>query len=95
MWSPRVALLGFVAQLPFMSSPPAGIPSLGMSEFNLKTGKDRFSPKDLVELPRPDTGKANAAGDLVLTFVSKYSFKDKKWVQIFPSFLAFASFVDL
>jgi hypothetical protein len=95
MWSPRVALLGFVAQLPFMSSPPAGIPSREMSEFNLKTGKDRFSPKDLIELPRPDTGKANPAGDLVLTYVAKYSFKDKKWVQTSPKFLAFAYFVDL
>jgi hypothetical protein len=47
-------------------------------EFKLKLGEDRFSPKDLIELPRPDTGKANAAGDLVLASVSKYSFEDKK-----------------
>jgi hypothetical protein len=78
VWFPRVALLGFAAQLPFMSSPPAGIPSREMSGFNLKTGKDRFSPKDLIELPRPDAGKANAAGDLVLASLSKYSFEDKK-----------------
>ena len=78
MWFSRAALLGFAAQLPFMSSPPAGIPSRNMSEFNLKTGNDRFSPKDLVELPRPGAGQANAAGDLVLVSASRYSFDDKK-----------------
>jgi hypothetical protein len=61
-----------------MSSPPASIPSPMIREFELKTGNDRFSPKDLIELPRPDTGKANAAGDLVLVSVSKYSFEDKE-----------------
>jgi hypothetical protein len=49
-----------------------------MSEFNLKTGNDRFSPKDLVELPRPGAGQANAAGDLVLVSASRYSFEDKE-----------------
>ena len=78
MWFPHVALLGLAAQLPFMSSPPAGIPSHKMSEFNLKTGDDRFTPKDLIELPRPGAGQANAAGDLVLASVSRYSFNDKK-----------------
>lgn len=76
MWFPRVALLGFAAQLPFMSSPPAEMSKI--REFSLKTGEDRFSPKSLIELPRPDAGKANAAGDLVLASVSRYSFEDKK-----------------
>ena len=78
MWFPHVALLGLAAQLPFMSSPPAGISSPEMSEFNLKTGDDRFTPKDLIELPRPGAGQANAAGDLVFASVSRYSFNDKK-----------------
>jgi hypothetical protein len=46
-------------------------------EFSLKAGNGRFTPKDLIELPRPDAGKANVAGDLVLVSVSKYSFADK------------------
>ncbi|KAI0057861.1 alpha/beta-hydrolase [Artomyces pyxidatus] len=47
-------------------------------EFNLKVGSDRFTPKDLIELERPGAGVANAAGDLVLVPVSKYSFEEKK-----------------
>jgi len=47
-------------------------------EFSFKAGHDEFTPKDLIELPRPNVGKANAAGDLVLASVSKYSFADKK-----------------
>ncbi|KAF8272175.1 alpha/beta-hydrolase [Lactarius quietus] len=46
--------------------------------FAFKVGNDRFTPQDLVELPRPGSGAANAAGDLVLVPVSKYSFADKK-----------------
>lgn len=64
-----------------MSAPPEGIPSHKMStvrDFELKAGKDRFSPKDLIELHRPSAGKANAAGDLVLASVSKYSFEENK-----------------
>jgi hypothetical protein len=74
-----------------MSSPPEGIPSHRMStigEFELKTGKDRFSPKDLIELHRPSAGQANAVGDLVLASVSKYSFEENKYD--FLQFLAFA-----
>lgn len=81
MWFPRAAFLGFAAQLPFMSPPPTNVPSRDMStirEFSFKAGNDRFTPKDLIELPRPDVGKANPAGDLVLASVSKYSFADKK-----------------
>jgi hypothetical protein len=74
-----------------MCSPPADIPSHKMStisDFELKTGKDRFSPKDLIELHRPSAGKANTAGDLVLASVSRYSFESKRYD--FPQFLAFA-----
>lgn len=81
-----LALLGFATQLPFMSSPPEGIPSHKMStisDFELKTGQDRFSPKDLIELDRPGAGKANAAGDLVLAFVSKYSFEETKYESLY------------
>jgi hypothetical protein len=81
MWFPRAALLGFAAQLPFMSPPPTNVSSRNMStirEFSFKAGNDRLTPKDLIELPRPDVGKANPAGDLVLASVSKYSFADKK-----------------
>ena len=74
-----------------MSFPPEGIPSHEMStirDFELKTGKDRFSPKDLIQLPRPSAGKANVAGDLVLASVSEYSFEENKYES--PQFLAFA-----
>ncbi|KAH9980333.1 alpha/beta-hydrolase [Lactifluus volemus] len=47
-------------------------------EFRLKTGSDRFTPKDLIQLPRPGASTANAAGDLVLVPLSKYSFAEKK-----------------
>jgi len=90
MWFSRAALLGFAAQLqlPFMSSPP-NMPTI--REFSFKAGNDRFTPQNLIELPRPDVGKANAAGDLVLASVSEYSFADKKFVEIslFPIMTAF------
>ncbi|KAI0283918.1 alpha/beta-hydrolase [Russula aff. rugulosa BPL654] len=65
-----------------MSSPPEDIPSHRMSDFELKTGKDRFSPKDLIELHRPGAGKANTAGDLVLASVSKYSFEEEQSIFV-------------
>jgi len=76
MWFPRATLLGFAAQLPLTSF----LPTYNMStkEFTFKTGNDRFTPQNLIELPRPDSGKANAAGDLVLASISKYSFADEK-----------------
>ena len=43
-----------------------------------KEGADIFSPKDLVQLPRPVTGTANEAGDLVFVPVAQYNLKDKK-----------------
>ena len=47
MWFP----LGLAVRLPFMFPSPAGISSTRMSELNLKTGDDRYTPKDLIELP--------------------------------------------
>ena len=46
--------------------------------FAFKAGNERFTPQDLIELPRPGAGVANPTGDLVLVPVSKYSFADKK-----------------
>lgn len=40
-----------------------------------------FTPKELLELPRPSAGVANSEGDLALVVVSKYSFDDKKHVR--------------
>ena len=79
MWFPCAALLGLAAQLPFFSRPPTQT-HYSMStirEFRLKTSSDRFTPKDLIQLPRPGASIANAAGDLVLVPVSKYSFAEK------------------
>ncbi|KAH8104705.1 alpha/beta-hydrolase [Cristinia sonorae] len=93
MWLPQIlglpTLLGLAAQVPLQhqqSLPPS--PSTPRSnhtmassykiDFNFKEGPDVFSPKDMLELPRPGAGVANPAGDLVLVSVSKYSFKDKK-----------------
>ena len=50
-------------------------------DFVFKSGQDIFTPKDLVELPRPGPGAANFKGDLALVSVSTYSFKDKKCVN--------------
>ncbi|KAH9049976.1 alpha/beta-hydrolase [Lactarius hengduanensis] len=76
-WLPRVTFLA--TQLPLTSPPTEGIPSYNMSKsFGFKSGSDRFTPQDLVELSRPGAGVANAAGDLVLVPLSKYSFADKK-----------------
>jgi len=48
------------------------------ANFELKTGDDVFSPKDLIELPRPAGGVANDVGDVVLVPLSKFSFKSKE-----------------
>lgn len=75
----RAAFLAFATQLPWTSSPAVNSPSYDMSKaFGFKSGNDRFTPQDLIELPRPGAGVANAAGDLVFVLVSKYSFADEK-----------------
>lgn len=48
------------------------------NDFAFKTGADVFTPRDLVELPRPGEGVPNPVGDLVLVSVSTYSFKSNK-----------------
>jgi hypothetical protein len=48
------------------------------TEFAFKEGADRFTPKDLVQLPRPGQGVPNTDGDLVLVQVAEYSFEEKK-----------------
>jgi len=57
---------------------PGGGNARNQVEFSFKEGPQVFSPKDLVELARPGAGVANAAGDLVLVSVSRYSFEDNK-----------------
>lgn len=47
-------------------------------DFEFKQAKDVFSPKDLVELPRPGAPVANPAGDLFLVPVSAFSIEEKK-----------------
>ncbi len=51
------------------------------ANFDLKAGDDVFSPKDLIELPRPAGGVANDVGDVVLVPLSKFSFKSKECVH--------------
>ncbi|KAI5123133.1 hypothetical protein M0805_000836 [Coniferiporia weirii] len=63
---------------PTLSSSKNNMLNWKSDDFAFKTGSDIFSPKDLVELPRPGAGIANAAGDLVIVPVSTYTFKDKK-----------------
>jgi hypothetical protein len=78
-WFPSAAFLAFATQLRLISPPAVNTPSYNMTKsFAFKAGNDRFTPQNLIELPRPGAGVANPAGDLVLVPVSKYSFADKK-----------------
>ena len=72
-----VSVLGLAAQVP-LQSPLNSTNSMTTPEAVFKEGADIFSPKDLVQLPRPGTGTANEAGDLVFVPVAKYNLKDKK-----------------
>ncbi|KIJ64627.1 hypothetical protein HYDPIDRAFT_112010 [Hydnomerulius pinastri MD-312] len=88
MWLPGAALglLGLSVQQPLVPSPHPPIEntsaqSTAMSpskEFSLKSSPDVLSPQDMLSLPRPGAPVANAAGDLALISVSKYSFDDRK-----------------
>jgi hypothetical protein len=49
-----------------------------MDNFELKDGNDIFSPKKMLELPRPSPAIANEAGNLAYMVVSTYSFEEKK-----------------
>ncbi|EJC98931.1 alpha/beta-hydrolase [Fomitiporia mediterranea MF3/22] len=64
--------------LPFDASVKRTMLDWKSDDFKFKGGPDVFTPKDLVELPRPGSGTANPGGDLALVSVSTYSFKDKK-----------------
>ncbi|CAL1712862.1 unnamed protein product [Somion occarium] len=89
MWFPPglglpISLLGLASQIPLeQPSTPVKLGdianmSVTKAPFKLKEGSDVFSPKNLLELPRPGVGIANQPGDLVLVPVSTYSFKEKK-----------------
>ena len=54
------------------------VASYGVQDFKFKEGAELFSPIDLVQLARPGTGVANAAGDLFIVPVSTYSLDEKK-----------------
>lgn len=78
-------LLG-AAQLPLLPSHMAAVNSPARQrndrQFELKDGADVFSPKDLIQLPRPGAGIVNPEKeDLVLVSVSQYSFETKKWIR--------------
>lgn len=47
-------------------------------DFEFKSGPNIFTPKDLLELPRPGEGHANEAGDLVFVAVSRFSVTERK-----------------
>lgn len=67
-------------QVPFV------MPTSHISEVNVtfKQGPDVLSPRDMLELPRPGSGVANAAGDLAFVSISKHSFGDKKGAILLP-----------
>jgi hypothetical protein len=46
-----------------------------MDKFKLKDGEDVFTPKKMLELPRPGAAIANAIGDLAYMIVSKFEAK--------------------
>lgn len=48
-----------------------------MDGFSLKDGKDVFSPRVMLEMPRPRAGVANFAGDLAYVPVTQYSFDNR------------------
>ncbi|KAG9005435.1 hypothetical protein FRB93_009741 [Tulasnella sp. JGI-2019a] len=51
-------------------------------QFEFKDGPDVFSPKDLIQLPRPGNGIINPGEeDLVLVSVSQHSFETKKSIK--------------
>jgi len=49
-----------------------------MEKFKLKDGSDIFTPKDMLELPRPGAAIANEEGDLAYMVISQYSFGHRK-----------------
>lgn len=72
-----MSILGLAAQVP-LQSPLNSTNSMAALKTVFKEGADVFSPKDLVQLPRPGTGTANEAGDLVFVPIAQYNLKDNK-----------------
>jgi hypothetical protein len=71
----------FIISTVLASQMPFKIPTQSpKKEFKLAEGVDIFSPKNMLELPRPGGGLANPNGDLALVAVSKFSFEDDKCV---------------
>ena len=56
---------------------PANMPRRPMDGFSLNDGKDVFSPRVMLEMPRPRAGVANFAGDLAYLPVTQYSFDNR------------------
>lgn len=69
MWLPFI--LSLAAQMPF--APPAKSARRNSSSFAFKEDADRFSPRNLIELGRPGTGRANDLGDLVMVSYTQYN----------------------
>ncbi len=72
-----VSVLGLAAQVP-LHSPLNSTTTMATPESVFKEAADVFSPKDLVQLPRPGTGTANEAGDLLFVPIAQYNLKDNK-----------------
>lgn len=81
MWFQTPFILGLATQLPFIS-PPRPERQMDKPKFAFKEDPDRFTPRDLVELGRPGTGKANDAGDLIMVSYSQFNLSSKESVQI-------------
>lgn len=56
---------------------PANMTRRPMADFSLQDGKDVFSPRTMLETPRPGAGVANSAGDLAYVPVTQYSFENR------------------
>ena len=67
--------IGATAQAPLLQD---SVYTMAPDKFELKSGSSVFSPRDLIELPRPGTGIANPAGDLAFVQVSQHSFTENK-----------------
>ena len=64
------------SQLP-LNVHPANMTRRPMAGFSLKDGRDVFSPRVMLETPRPRAGVANIAGDLAYVPVTQYSFENR------------------
>ncbi|KAH7912525.1 Alpha/Beta hydrolase protein [Hygrophoropsis aurantiaca] len=79
MWLPTAlyGILGIPTQTPILSPQVLSVPPNSTS-FTFQQNVGTFSPKDMLELPRPGIPIANVVGDLALVPSSKYSFEDEK-----------------